>query len=253
MIVAASLWRGATGRRLAAALCLALAACDAAGPASEDSRGAASGFPVADRAHAPSPATVAEAQRDRAREAESVIAMAEIRPGMTVADIGAGEGYYTVRLAPRVGPHGRVLAEDIDPAVLRDLGDRVQRERLDNVSITLGGAADPNLPPASFDRVFLVDVYGYVGEPYAFLWHLRPTLRPGGEVVVFDRERPAREGGVSSALLQCEFAATGFRLRRFARKPELGGVFATFTVAGPRPDPSAIVPCRDPAHGSGLG
>src|SRR3546814_14205438 len=77
---------------------------------------------------------------------------ADVRPGMTVADIGAGDGYYTVRLAQRVGANGRVLAQDIMPEVIERLADRVARERLDNVSLKLGAVDDTRLPAASFDR-----------------------------------------------------------------------------------------------------
>ena len=88
---------------------------------------------------------------------------ADVRPGMTVADIGAGDGYYTVRLAPRVGQSGRVLAQDIQPEVIERLADRVARERLDNVSLKLGAVDDPRLPAASFDRVFMVHMYHELG------------------------------------------------------------------------------------------
>ena len=91
--------------------------------------------------------------------------LAKITPGMTVADIGAGEGYYTVRLATRVGEKGRVLAQDIDASAVRRLGSRVERERLDNVSIKLGAPDDPRLPATSFDRIFLVHMYHEVAEP----------------------------------------------------------------------------------------
>lgn len=102
---------------------------------------------------------------------------------MTVADIGAGDGYYTVRLAPRVGANGRVLAQDIQPEVIERLADRVARERLDNVSLKLGAIGDPAPAENSFDRVFLVHMYHEIGEPYAFLWRLRPALRQGGQVI----------------------------------------------------------------------
>ena len=91
--------------------------------------------------------------------------LAGVKPGMSVADVGAGEGYYTVRLAPVVGAKGRVLAEDIVPDVRDQLSDRVQRERLDNVAVKLGTADDPMLPPASFDRIFLVHMYHEVASP----------------------------------------------------------------------------------------
>src|SRR6476620_3229071 len=111
-----------------------------------------------------------ETERDSVGEAQKVMDLAEIKPGMTVADIGAGEGYYTIRLAEKVGAHGRVLAEDIDREALERLGQRVERERLDNVSIRLGTPDDPKLPDGSFDRVFLIHMYHEVQEPYAFLW-----------------------------------------------------------------------------------
>ena len=84
-----------------------------------------------------------EQARDDRNEASTVMDLAQIEPGMTVADIGAGEGYYTVRLAERVGGDGRVLAQDIDQDALRRLGSRVEDERLDNVSIQLGEGRVP--------------------------------------------------------------------------------------------------------------
>ena len=100
-----------------------------------------------------------EDARDRVGEAEEVMRLAGVKPGMWVADIGAGEGYYTVRLAPLVGPRGRVLAEDIVPETRDRLAQRVQRENLDNVAVRLGLPDDPKLPAKSFDRVFLVHMY----------------------------------------------------------------------------------------------
>jgi len=185
-----------------------------------------------------------EAKRDSFQEAKTVMDLAGIGKGMSIADIGAGEGYYTVRLAARVGKDGRVLAQDIDANAVRDLGLRVERERLDNVSIKLGAEDDPRLPSASFDRVMLVHMYHEVGEPYAFLWRLRPSLRRGGRVVVVDVDRPTDKHGIPPALLFCEFEAVGFRLTSFVRKPEVQGYFAQFEAAGPAPAPAAIRPCR---------
>lgn len=184
-----------------------------------------------------------EDQRDNLGEARVVMDLANIRAGTTVADIGAGEGYYTVRLAERVGPQGRVLAQDIDPKAIQRLGQRVERERLDNVSITTGEPDDPGLPASSFDRIFLVHMYHEVSEPYAFLWRLRPALRRGGQVVVVDSDRPTDQHGMPPQLLFCEFQALGFRLVEFVRKPELRGYYAQFEAVGERPDPTAIKPC----------
>jgi ubiquinone/menaquinone biosynthesis C-methylase UbiE len=184
-----------------------------------------------------------EDQRDNLGEAEVVMDLAQIGAGTTVADIGAGGGYYTVRLAERVGAEGRVLAVDIDKGAIERLGARVERERLDNVSIRLSTADDPRLPASSFDRVFLVHMYHEVAEPYAFLWHLRPGLKAGGQVIVVDTERPTDQHGMPPKLLFCEFEAVGFRLVQFVRKPELKGYYAQFEAVGDRPEPQAIKPC----------
>lgn len=192
-----------------------------------------------------------ETARDAAGEAQKVMDLAEITPGMTVADIGAGEGYYTVRLAKRVGEAGRVLAQDIDREALERLARRVERERLDNVSIKPGEGDDPRLPNNSFDRVFLVHMYHEVREPYAFLWRLWPSLREGGQVIVVDVDRPTDQHGIDPLLLSCEFRQVGFELVAFKDAPELAGYFAQFKAAATRPDPNEIKPCRGSPGGAG--
>ncbi len=237
--------RSPFGRTATLALLLALGACHQKAP--DDGRPeTARAFPVADRpvSKASDSDFGSEIQRDSLHEAEVVMDLARIAPGMTVADIGAGEGYYTVRLAKRVGAKGRVLAEDIDHTANERLGQRVLREQLDNVSIKLGKVDDPSLPEKSFDRIFLVHVYHEVSEPYAFLWRLWPALRPGGKVVVVEADRSSDRHGIPPQLLFCEFGAVGFRLTEFVRKPELQGYLAQFEATGERPDPASIVPCR---------
>ena len=242
---------------LRAALCLALLALGGCKAPEKDADRSASArdFPRAYRpvSQAGSNQFASEAQRDKVNEAKVVMDLARIAEGTTIADIGAGEGYYTVRLGERVGPRGRVLAQDIDKAALERLGQRVERERLDNVSIKLGAPDDPQLPEASFDRIFLIHMYHEVTEPYAFLWRLRPALRPGGQVIVVDVDRPTGEHGIPPTLLFCEFSRTGFRLTRFERKPELQGYYAQFEAAGQRPAPSAISPCGAPVGAAQAG
>lgn len=240
------------GRACAAfAIALALAACQQSSVSQEDANRPpeARGFPRADRPLAvPIAEPTSEAQRDIHDEAGLVMDLAGVAPGMSVADLGAGEGYYTVRLSPRVGKKGRVLAEDIDPASLSDLGDRVARENLENVSIQHGAEADPHLPQGSFDRIFMVHMYHEVSEPYAFLWHLRPALRPGGRIVVVDKDVPVSGPlaghGIAPTQLFCEFSAVGYRLTEFLRKPEISGYYAEFEAAGALPAPSSIHACR---------
>jgi ubiquinone/menaquinone biosynthesis C-methylase UbiE len=187
-----------------------------------------------------------EAKRDQAGEAKLVMDWAGIKPGTTVADIGAGEGYYTIRLATRVGEKGRVLAQDINRGALQRLGERVSRDRLDNVAIKEGAVDDPRLPEHSFDRIFMVHMYHEVSEPYAFLWRLRPALAKGGEVIVVDRDRPTDQHGIPPKLLFCEFEAVGYRLKDFSERLNVGAYFARFEATGKRPDPSAIKACSAP-------
>src|SRR5689334_13250671 len=185
-----------------------------------------------------------EDARDRAGEAEEVMELAGVKPGMSVADVGAGEGYYTVRLARVVGPKGRVLAEDIIPEVRDELSDRVQRERLDNVAVKLGTADNPMLPAASFDRVFLVHMYHEVASPYAFLWHMREGVKPSGLVVVVDSNRPVKQHGMPPAELKCEFGALGLQPVRFSVLTGGDVYLMSFRLAGPRPQPEKIRACK---------
>jgi ubiquinone/menaquinone biosynthesis C-methylase UbiE len=229
---------------LAAALALTMIACKPVGQDGdrlESSRPFPRPFRPVSKAEGTQFST--EAARDEAGEANSVMDWAGIKPGFTVADIGAGEGYYTIRLAKRVGAHGRVLAQDINGGALQRLGERVERDRLNNVSIKPGAIDDPRLPTNSFDRIFMVHMYHEVTEPYAFLWRLRPALRVGGQVIVVDRDQPTDQHGIPPKLLFCEFAALGYKLVSFAQRPEVGGYFARFEAIGQRPDPAAIEAC----------
>ena len=240
--------------RLAAApIALLLVACSGEPAAFENRQDKPLRFPAADRPVAPivSSRWSTEEARDRLDEANQVMDLSGIAPGMTVADIGAGEGYYTIRLGDRVGPRGRVLAQDIVPDVRDALAARVSRERLANVSVRLGLPADPRLPPASFDRVLMVHMYHEIEQPYEFLWRLHPSLKADGELVVVDADRLTEHHGTPPALLECEMAATGYRRVAQRTMPSAGGYLAVFRVAGPRPRPEDIVPCRlsDEARG----
>lgn len=238
------------GAALACSLTLLLAACSGAPSASGNEQKPAettkNGFPAADRPVA----TIVSARwsneeaRDRLDEAQAVMDRAGIAKGMTVADIGAGEGYYTVRLATRVGKEGRVLAEDIVPATRDALATRVVRERLDNVSVRLGLPADPRLPEASFDRILMVHMYHEIESPYEFLWRLRPSLTPDGQVIVVDADRPTQNHGTPPDLLRCEFAAVGYQLVATQPMPSAGGYIAIFHAKGERPEPQTIKACK---------
>jgi SAM-dependent methyltransferase len=223
-----------------------LAACDGSKPLIQREPKDAGPFPAADRpvASIVSARLLVRPARDRLNEAGEVMTKADIRKGMTVADIGAGEGYYTIRAAARVGKDGRVLAEDIVASVRDQLAERVAREDLANVSVRLGEANDPKLPPASFDRVLMVHMYHEIEQPYEFLWRLRPSLKPDGLVVVVDADRETRNHGTPPALLKCEFAAVGYTQVDRDEMPSAGGYMAMFRATGPRPAPEAIRACR---------
>jgi SAM-dependent methyltransferase len=136
-----------------------------------------------------------------------------------------------------------VLAEDIVPQVTDQLADRVQRERLDNVAVTLGTPDDPALPARTFDRVFLVHMYHEVASPYAFLWHMRDGLKPNGLVVVVDANRPVDRHGMPPEELKCEFAALNLKPVKFTMLTGGEAYFMAFRIAGPRPEPGAIRAC----------
>ena len=202
-------------------------------------------FPAADRPVASVVSTrwSNEEARDRVNEAEEVMDRARLMPGMTVADIGAGEGYYTIRLARRVGESGRVLAQDIQSGARDALALRVAKQGLENVSVKLGEPADPKLPAGSFDRILMIHMYHEITSPYEFLWRLRPALKPGGRVVVVDADRPTQNHGTPPVLLRCEFAAVGYVQTDFQEMPSAGGYLAAFEARGERPTPEAIRGC----------
>ncbi|MDP2391220.1 MAG: class I SAM-dependent methyltransferase, partial [Acidobacteriota bacterium] len=110
------------------------------------------------------------------REAEEApskaLAALELKPGMVVADLGAGSGYYTSRMAKLVGPTGQVFATDIQPGMLEILNRRIKSEGLANVTTVLGAVDDPKLAPASIDLAIMVDVYHELQSPQVFLQRL---------------------------------------------------------------------------------
>ncbi len=225
------------GERIFLAAALLLVSCRGEAPASP--------FPEARRDVAPvvGDAFSTEDVRDRLGEAEEVIGLAEVKPGMSVADVGAGEGYYTVRLARAVGPKGRVLAEASVPRGRAARSERVQREQLDNVAVKLGTPDNPMLPRESFDRIFLVHMYHEVQSPYAFLWHLREGLKPDGLVVVVDSDRRIKQHGIRPGQVTCEFRGVGLEPVKSSELTGGESYFMAFRIARPRPAPGAIRRC----------
>ena len=144
----------------------------------------------------------------------------DLKPGMVVADIGAGSGYYASRLAKRVGPTGRVYATDIQPGMIELLDRRIQSEGLTNVTTVLGGMDDPKLPPKSIDLAIMVDVYHELQQPQLFLQRLKDTFKPGGRLVLleFRKEDPKvpilEVHKMSVAEVKQELEAEGFVIEK---------------------------------------
>ena len=206
----------------------------------------ADSFPAAARPVAPiiSPTWGDSRQRDAAHEVEQIVARLKLHAGQTVGDLGAGQGYDTVRLAGVLGPGGRVIAEDVDPRALQTLAAAAQQKRLSNIVIALGEPQDPRLPPRTLDAAILVHMYHEIAHPYAFLYNLAGAMRPGARVGVEELDRPTPAHGTPPALLRCEFAAVGYReISLAALKGDLG-YFAVFAAPSSPPTPQRIRACR---------
>ena len=207
-------------------------------------------FPTPDRpvAEIVSPIWHNEKERDDAGEPRQLVRLLGIQSGMTVADIGAGSGYYVVRLSPIVGPQGRIVAQDVVSEYLRSLRRRVRDLGLRNVTISLGEQHDPRLPAESIDVAILVHMYHEIPQPYALLYNLVPALKPGARVGIVDAFGPTSEHGTPPSLLRCELAAVGYReisLDRLMGSQAYLAIFAPPSVAS-RTRPEAMVACKAP-------
>jgi SAM-dependent methyltransferase len=150
--------------------------------------------------------------RDERLQINRVIEILGITPGKTVADIGAGSGWFTVRAARRVGDTGAVYAVDINPEAIRYIGDRAQKEGLHNVKTVLSKEDDPRLPVGAIDSVLLLKTYHEVAQPVVLLRNLRASLRPGAKVGVIDRNGNGENHGVAREVVIREAGQAGYRL-----------------------------------------
>ncbi len=184
--------------RLLVALILLAAA---AGPGAAQTTGTAGRhtlFPPTDLGLLESP------DRDIWQKPDQIMDALGIADGSKVADIGAGGGYFTVRLSRRVGPHGVVWAEDVQPAMLEAIRRRVAKDvakDINNVRFQQGTSTDPMLPAGSVDAAIILETYQEIqyGNPVLFLQNLREALRPGGRVGIIDYKKegggPGPDGG----------------------------------------------------------
>jgi ubiquinone/menaquinone biosynthesis C-methylase UbiE len=159
-------------------------------------------------------------ERDVEEAPDDALDAIGVKKGATVADIGAGSGYMTVKLAKRVGSNGIVYATDIQPAMIGLLEKRLKSAKLTNVTAILGATDDPRLPPASIDLALMVDVYHELSQPQAMLHHIHEALKPGGRLVLLEYRKedpsiPIRpEHKMSVAEAKMELEAEGFKLSR---------------------------------------
>ena len=157
--------------------------------------------------------------RDRWQQPERVIEVLDIAPGARVADLGAGGGYFTFRLADAVGPTGTVYAIDLDPDMLTYLRERAAREQVRNVEVIEAGADDPHLPADGVDLVFTVNTYHHLADRPAYFARLKPALRPGGRVAILDHNGGGWFGwlfghSTKPETVRAEMEAAGYRLDR---------------------------------------
>jgi ubiquinone/menaquinone biosynthesis C-methylase UbiE len=190
-----------------------------------------------------SPAYSKEEARDRRGEAERVMNRLGLQPGIRVADIGAGDGYYTVRVARRLGNAGPIYAVDIKAEYLQRLEARLKREGVSGVTLVHGEPGDPKLPPAAIDVAILSHMYHEVQNPYEFLYRLRPSLGPGARVAIIDVDKPTQNHGTPPGLLRCELAAVGYRQVDFVSLAPAEGYLAIFVPPDELPAVEAIIPC----------
>jgi predicted methyltransferase len=230
--------------QLALSLALLAATPVVDGPATRD----VSGFPAPDRpvAEIVSPIWASEAERDGVGETRQVFELMRFSKGQAVADIGAGSGYYTVRLSPVLGAQGRVYAQDIMPAYLAGLKKRVDELKLANVTLVQGTPADAKLPQASLDGALLIHMYHEIEQPYGLLWRLAESMKPGGRVGIVDADRRPENHGTPPKLLRCELEAVGYRQVSFRTLDGGVGYLAIFAPPAPdrRPKPADIKPCK---------
>jgi len=157
-------------------------------------------------------------ERETEEHPDAALDAIGLKPGMVVADVGAGTGYMTLRMATRVGPTGKVYADDVQPEMLRRLRQNAAREKLTNIETVLGTEVDPKLPTGKLDLILLVDVYHEFSQPQKMLRRMRESLKPDGRLVLLEYRKedptiPIRpEHKMSVQEVKTEVEAEGFHL-----------------------------------------
>ncbi len=186
-----------------------------------------------------------EKTRDLHQEAERVMDLLSIKPGVRVADIGAGKGYYTVRLAARLGPGATIYATDVKASHVNELQARLKSNGIGGVKVVLSGPNNPNLPPAAIDVAILAHVYHEIENPYEFMYRLLRSLALGAHVGIVDLDRPTESHGTPPKLLRCELGALGYREVAFRYLKPADGYLMVFVPPRGLPPVESIIACSN--------
>jgi Methylase involved in ubiquinone/menaquinone biosynthesis len=157
-------------------------------------------------------------ERIQEENPEEMLEQLKVQPGMTVCDMGCGDGYYTIELARRVGPTGKVIAVDIQPEMLQELSRRCEQNNLKNVDMILGLPHDPKLPEGKLDLILMVDVYHEFSNPIEMLDSMRKSLKKDGRIALVefrgeDPQVPIKpEHKMTKKQILKEYEANAFRL-----------------------------------------
>ena len=163
-------------------------------------------------------------ERELEENPETALDAIGIKPGMVAADVGAGTGYITLRLAARVGSTGKVYAVDVQPEMLRRLRQNAAKNKITNIETVLGTETDPKLPAGQLDLILLVDVYHELSQPQKMLRKMREALKPDGRLVLLEYRKedptiPIRaEHKMSVQEVKIELEAEGFHLDQVVEK-----------------------------------
>jgi len=162
--------------------------------------------------------TFDDPSRDAWQKPEELVKVLELKPGMVVADLGAGTGYFSRFLSRAVAPGGMVLSIDVTPGMVAYLGARARREQTPNVIPVLALPEDPFLPAGRVDRVLIVDTYHHIDARLDYFARMRQAMAPGGRVIVVDFQKrelpvgPPPEHKLEPALVQAEMEQAGWKL-----------------------------------------
>jgi predicted methyltransferase len=181
--------------------------------------------------------------REEEAKPEIVLQAMDLKPGQTVADIGAGTGYFSRRIAPVVGPTGKVYANDIQPRMLEALQERAAKEGITNIVPILGTETDPKLPE-KVDRILLVDVYHELQQPEEMLARIRDSVKPGGMVIVIEFRKEGESAShihpdhkMSAEEVLAEWLPAGFQLIEQIETLPTQHMFLFTTRRGAQPVP----------------